>query len=275
MKYILPVVFVCFVFFCTSAFSICAVSLVSSNIPSSIDQNSEFDADVLLTCKGCDISYVRGVFYPSGTSYFGFTQNKNGDWINVSGGNCSQYYQVVLGDFSPEGTWSGKIKVKPDVTSPLYSGPGEYLFKIARYSSGCSTTWSQESTIAITGPTHTPTPTETPVPTNTQTPTHTVTPASTQTSTPTLRLTPSSTTTPTQKISPASGGDETGDTFLITEAPSVLGVTQEVSTTSATGEFLQKKILIISLALIGSGLAVLTTAVAYRIVLKQSESNPV
>jgi hypothetical protein len=274
MKYILPVVFVCFYLFCVLVFPVSAVTVVSSNIPSSIDQNSEFDADVMLTCKGCDVSYLRGVFYPNGTSYSGFTQNKNGEWINVSGSNCTSYYPVLLSDFSPDGTWSGKIKVKPDIASSLYNGPGEYLFKIARYSSGCSSTWSQESTIAISGPTHTPTPTETPVPTNTQIPTHTSTPTITQTSTPTFHPTP---TNIINQISTSSSIFDTDkEDGQIVPTPFVLGVTQEKGSSSESGEFVRKKIAIISLAFIGVGLAVLTTAVAYRIVLaKNSETKQV
>jgi hypothetical protein len=156
-----------------------------------IDQTQDFQVDLLFQCSGCSSdSYMRGVFYPGGTSYFGYTQNNGGDWINAPGASCTQYYKVSAGDLL-EGTWSGKLKMRPDTASSYYSGPGEYLFKIGRYTSSCSSpTWSQEVTIAITGPTPTPFPapsdTPTPTMTPTKTPTPTRTPTPTKTPTPTI-----------------------------------------------------------------------------------------
>jgi len=84
------------------------------------------------------------VFYPSGTSYFGFTQDNNGNWINAPGGNCTQYYKIAASDLR-KGVWSGTLKFKPDSANALYQGPGDYLFKIGRYTNSCGTpTWSSE-----------------------------------------------------------------------------------------------------------------------------------
>jgi len=112
------------------------------------------------------------VFYPSGTSYFGYTQGSDGSWTNAPGSSCTLFYKVEKSELSKEGTWSGALKVKPDVESSHYIGPGEYLFKIGRYTPSCSSAsvWSQEATIAITGPTHTPTPNPTSTPAPTYTP---------------------------------------------------------------------------------------------------------
>jgi hypothetical protein len=254
-----------------------AVTITISGIPSGIDQNSEFDVNVTFLCQDCEGSYLRGVFYPSGTNYFGYTQNKEGNWINVSGTNCAQYYPILQSDMSPEGTWSGKIKVKPDTSSSFFKGPGEYLFKIARYSSGCNTTWSEETTIGISGPMRTPTPSETPIPTHTPIPTKTPTFAPIQTSTPTLHPSPTNRMIPSAKPlqSPVVESRET-DIPSFSNTPSVLGESRDSVSSTASSTFVQKKIIIISFAFIGSGLAVLATAVAYGIVSrKNAESNPV
>ena len=142
-----------------SANRVFAATLTISNSPAIIDQSQEFRADVSLSCSGCSDSYLRGVFYPSGTSYFGYTQDNNENWSNAPGSNCTTFFKVAQTDLL-SGSWSGTLKFKPDISSPYYNGPGEYSFKVGRYTSSCSSpsVWSQEITIAITGPTPTPTP---------------------------------------------------------------------------------------------------------------------
>lgn len=169
-----------------------AVSLSISGVPASVDQSQEFQINVSLTCSGCSDSYLRGVFYPSGISYFGYTQDNNGNWSNAPGGSCTTFFKVSQSDLQT-GSWSGTIKFKPDKDSSYYNGPGEYSFKVGRYSytssCGSSPTWSDEKIIAITGPT--PSPTQVPIstPTNTQTPTPTLTNTPTLTPTPTKKPT--------------------------------------------------------------------------------------
>ncbi|OGH06418.1 MAG: hypothetical protein A2W22_06455 [Candidatus Levybacteria bacterium RBG_16_35_11] len=154
-------------------------SVTISNISSSIDQLQEFSADVVLYCSSCADSYLRGVFYQSGTSYFGYTQDNTGSWSNAAGGNCNAYFKISQDDLK-DGSFSGKLRFKPDIESSYYKGPGEYSFKVGRYSPSCSSpVWSSETTIAISGPTPTPTssqtlaqsPTNTPTPTSKPTPT--------------------------------------------------------------------------------------------------------
>lgn len=186
---------VLFFFLPFSVFS--ATSISFSNAPVTIDQEQEFEADVTLICTGCTSdSFLRGVFYPSGTSYFGYTQNNAGEWVNAPGSSCTQYFKITLSDLV-EGSWSGKLKVKPDITSSYYASPGEYLFKIGRYTGSCSTTWSSETTIAITGPTPTPTSEPANTPTPTATPTVKPTLTSTPTNTPTVEIIPTIAPSPT------------------------------------------------------------------------------
>ncbi len=168
--------FLFFLFFPGYIFAAAQISV--SNLPLTIDQAQEFQVDVNFSCVGCGDSYLRGVFYPSGSSYFGYTQDVSGNWSNAPGGNCTTFFKVSQTDLTPDGTWSGKLKFKPDKDSSFYSGPGEYQFKIGRYTPSCSSpsVWSQESTISVTGPTPTPTQTSVPISTSTPIPTKTPTP---------------------------------------------------------------------------------------------------
>jgi len=231
-----------------------AITISFSNAPASVDESQEFAINVTLVCPGCSSdSYIRGVLYPSGTSYFGFTQNNTGDWINAPGGSCTQYFKVAAEDLSKEGTWSGILKIKPDTGSPYFANPGDYLFKIGRYTTSCSATWSQETTITITGPSPTPTPLPTPEPTKTPTPvpTSTVTPTQSPTPTPTQQVnsTYSDSITPLSRMSSESG-----------EVP-ILGdeiVASPASTLMATGSGNLLRPLLFSFICIGLGMGILS-----------------
>lgn len=168
-----------------------------SNTPASVDQSQEFSVNVALSCSGCSDSYLRGVFYPSGTSYFGYTQDNTGNWSNSPGSACLSYYKVSQTDLVG-GSWSGTLKFKADKDSTFYNGPGEYLFKVGRYTASCSSPsiWSNETTIAITG--STPTPTSGPL-TSSPSPTDTPTPTKIPTLTPTPTTKPTNTPTPKKK----------------------------------------------------------------------------
>jgi hypothetical protein len=194
--------------FFTAASPAFALSLDFSQVPSSVDQNQEFTVDVNLSCSSCSDSYLRGVFFHSGTNYFGFTKNNAGDWINAPGSLAASYYQVAK-DEVKEGSWSGKLAVKPDPADSAFIGPGNYFFKIGRYTSGGSVTWAAAVPISISGPP----PTSSPAPTSRPT-----------------TVVPSPTFTPTQiLVSPTSAPDFdevdksesvlTANTELITASP--------------------------------------------------------
>ncbi|MCL4354680.1 hypothetical protein M1349_04425, partial [Patescibacteria group bacterium] len=172
-----------------------AVQLSVSDTPLSIDQSNDFEVLVSLLCTGCSSdSYLRGVFYSSGSNYFGYSKNNDGNWSNATGGGCTSYFKISSSDLSKEGTWSGKLRVKPDIENPFYNGSGEYLFKVGRYTPSCgSPTWSSEKTITITGPT--PVPTNSPVSTNAPTNIPTIAPT----------IKPILTIKPTIKITPTIG----------------------------------------------------------------------
>jgi len=175
MLKILSLIFLLFFFFPQKTL---AAELSTGNIPATIEQSQEFEIDINLSCPGCGDSYLRGVFYPSGNKYFGFTQDNLGNWSNAPGTNCTTFYKISKSNLTAEGTWNGKVKFKPDAESSNYSGPGDYLFKVGRYTPSCGSpsVWSSEATIAITGPTPTPSPTTTPSSTPITSPTKTPTP---------------------------------------------------------------------------------------------------
>lgn len=231
-----------------------ATSVSFSNAPTSVDQAQEFELDAVLTCTSCTgDSFLRGVFYPNGTSYFGYTQDTAGNWINVSGGSCTQYFKVATSDLK-DGSWSGKLKVKVDAESSLFSGPGDYLFKIGRYTTSCgSPTWSSEITIAISGPTATPTPAPTSTPT--PTPGSTSTPTSTPTKIPTPTKAPTSTPVKIPTATPQA---------TISATPVVLGAIDPTATPEAMPQNKPLNPIIMSLSFVGIGLGILSLALVWQ-----------
>lgn len=242
-----------------------AVTVSFSDIPLVVDQQQEISVPIYLDCHNCtSASFLRGVFYTAGSSsYFGFTQVSDGSWINAPGGSCTKYFELPSTTLL-EGTWSGVLKVKPDIDSAYYNGPGEYVFKIGRYTGSCSSpTWSTEKTIAITGPTHTPTPTPTssPIPTvtNTVTPTNKPSPTITPTVSPTATIIQSP--SPSRTLSPSP------DT--IASIASVLGTSQgdsiDVQPFSASNSsYAHPRTIIISLLLVASGFGLLSGVFAWK-----------
>ncbi len=200
-----------------------AVSLSLQDLPLSIDQAQEQDISVLFECANCTSdSYIRAVFFPAGSnSYFGFTRSSDGAWVNAPGGSCTKYFTISTGMLNG-GTWSGTLKVKPDTASAYYTGPGEYQFKVGRYTGSCGApTWSQEKTIAITGPSPT------------SSPTHTVTPVPTLSPSPQPTHTPTSTSVPPTAV-PASASP----TKAISIAFSPTDIAREVDQSSVSATFL-------------------------------------
>ena len=169
-----------------------ALTVSFSNLPSTINIGDEVPITVNLECSGCGDSYFRGVFYESGTNYFGVTQNNVGEWIGTST-DKTRYFFVSKNDVI-NATWSGQLKMKVEFDDSTWSGPKNYFFKIARYtSSNSGANWTGESSLYINGSTPTPIPTASP--TNTPTPS----PIPTPKPTPTKSATPKPTITPTIK----------------------------------------------------------------------------
>ena len=201
-----------------------AMSISISDLPNEINQSDEAETAITFSCSGCGDSFIRGVFYPSGTNYFGLTQNNIGDWIG-SDSDRSKYFKIAKTDLI-DASWSGKLSIKPDLSDSAYQGPGEYLFKVGRYTSSTDSgaDWSNELAIRITGPTNTPTSTPTQTPTST--------PVKTLTPTPTKTPTPSPTKTPTPRPSPT----ESPNDVVSTDSGNVLGMEIESGSPSPIPE---------------------------------------
>ncbi len=247
--------------------AIYAVTSISfSDLPTSVDEKEEVGIQTILYCSGCSgDSYIRGVFYPSGSSYFGYTQNNTGSWINASGASCTEYFKIALDDLK-EGSWSGVLHIKPDAENSYYNGPGEYLFKLGRYTTSCgSPTWSSEKTITITGPT--PTPTALP-----PTATATCTPSNTPTTTPTSTPRPSATVTPTRIPTQTSVEIKSTASPEISSG-TVLGIVETASSSTEYNDpmFERQKPMILVLLGTGVGLACVAVVLAVwkRVYLKR------
>jgi hypothetical protein len=237
-------------------------SLSISNVPTSINYQDETTIAVQFTCPDCSTdSYLRGVFYPSGSNYFGYTQNNNGSWINASGSMCDLYYKISHDQIAQGGSWSGVLKVKPDPGNSFYNGPGNYTFKIGRYTPSCNSpsSWSNEVSIAITGPTPTPyaQPTATAMPTarSTQTPMPTSFPTST------LGVTATKKALATPKATPTSAILGVSDQ-LVTSTPNPVTPTPTGSLVKGAGGI---NPLAITLAFVGGGVGLLGAAMALKI----------
>lgn len=241
-------------------------SMTIQHAPTTLDQGGEAEISVLFSCPTCTTdSFLRAVFYVSGTSYFGYTQKNDGTWVNVPGGSCTQYYKILPSDMSQEGTWSGVLKVKPDIQNAYYQGPGEYLLKIGRYTPSCSSAsiWSNDVTVAITGPTATPTVVNTPTSAPTSTNSPTSAPSPTQTSLPTQ--------VPTEAVSPTSAdvrhADVLGDSVMASSLSTMTkAFDQSIRVEASTAAVPSNNIspFVISFLCIGTGMALLAVAFSIR-----------
>jgi hypothetical protein len=211
-----------------------AVTVEVNNAPTSLNDEQEFIVSVSVSGASSNTNnYLRGAFYSdtSPTSYFGYTFNHLNNWYNGSPSPIDphQFLQIQIGS---DGSWSGEVKVKPDISSSNFTGSGSYSFKIGRYTAnGTSVSkWSQPNSLSINTTDSTATPVPTSVPTNTPTPTKTPTPTPTTKPSPTPK-------TPTPTKIPTPTPIKLGPTVLpILIANDVQESTKEALPTSILGE---------------------------------------
>ncbi|MDD2822917.1 MAG: hypothetical protein PHQ59_02435 [Candidatus Daviesbacteria bacterium] len=178
----------------------------SFSVPqTNINENQEIEALVNLSIQnqGNKVYYLEGAFKREGaTNYFGLTWNDT-SWINYSSSNSDKNLKSIT--TSPEGSWSGILKVKLDTNSSQFQGSGNYNLKINRFTATGTTPTSSDNDITLSITTmSTPTPTTVPTSTNTPTPTKTPTPTSSKTPTPTKKVTtPTSTSSQKSTITPS------------------------------------------------------------------------
>jgi|CXWL01.1.fsa_nt_gi hypothetical protein len=147
--------------------------------------------------------YVQAMFTPTDSNnYFGYTWSQKGEWFKYISSPDKEY---IKSNFPLlETGLTKKFLVKPDPESSKYTGPGEYLLKLKRYTGESSSGTYSDNSLTVSLSDTTPTPTVTPSEANpplAETPTQipTTTPTPTITPTPTATAPTNSTLTPTIK----------------------------------------------------------------------------
>lgn len=233
-----------------------------SGTQSSFQKEQEAVIDVKISGAAANtLNYLRAAFYPdSTTSYFGYTFNHLSEWYNgASPIDPKKFLQIQI---SGEGTWSGQLKIKPDISSTYFKGNGSYLLKVGRYTAnGTSVTdWSASTEVTIIGVDPTPTPTNTPAPQPTNAPTSTPTPSKKPTPTP-LKISPSSITPSVSSSSPR---------FLSSDS-AVLGETREPTKAIVNPQSQRQQNLLAPFAFGGAGLSLASCGIL--LFLKKKRKN--
>lgn len=141
------------------------MALKFENLPASVDEDNPFEVKInLIDAPKETVYYFRGVLFEAGkTSYFGYTYNHLGQWNNAPS-EPTKFLEITT---TPEGSWSGQLKIKADINSSYFKGEGEYEFKVGRYTAaGNFGSWS-DNTAAIKiiyTPPPSPSPTPSPSP---------------------------------------------------------------------------------------------------------------
>lgn len=213
---------------------------------SSINEDQEIEATINLSIRnqGNTVYYLEGAFKKEGSDrYFGLTWNDT-QWVKyISSDNFQSLKSITT---NPEGTYSGILKVKLDTSSSQFTGSGNYILRINRFTSSGSLTPSDNQIIlAVTAfPTSTPTPTPTPPPDPTATPTSTSITTPTNTPIPTTKPTSKPTVKPTTKPTskPTTSNSTLSKEESVANPPaSILGVNiTETQTNSSSPSALTK-----------------------------------
>lgn len=120
-----------------------------SEVPSQINSDQSFSVSVNLILPNNPNTkfYLKGAFKKEGSSnYFGKTLVSD-SWIKNGSSYSSQFPLTT----DSSGNWSGNLEIMPDSKDSGFTGSGDYIFKVGRYtSSGSGPTWSIEVTIKIT-----------------------------------------------------------------------------------------------------------------------------
>jgi hypothetical protein len=230
-----------------------AVSVTITNFPSVITVDP-FTVTASISGAATGTNYLRIDVYKDGMqSYLGETYNGS-DWCSSSNGKDYFPINVQSGKF-----WSGDVQARiGDIIGTSYDGQGSYKMRLRRYTSSGSPGSEDPDNSAVSIVINIPTPTPTNTPTPTSTPVPTSTPTSTVTSTPTRTPTPTHTPTPTKTptatptmIATVKEGTSGGELM-------VLGDT----VASSPGQTV--KPVIISMALVALGTAMLSGVIVWK-----------
>lgn len=123
-----------------------ASSFSVSNVSTQINSDQSFNASVNLTLPNNknSVYYLSGAFKKTdSTRYFGLTKI-NSNWVKYESSNYLNQYKITTDD---NGSWTGTLEVKPDISDTDYKGSGDYIFKVGRYTStGSGPTWTNNET---------------------------------------------------------------------------------------------------------------------------------
>ena len=122
-------------------------TFIISNVPSSIDSTQTFTVSVNLELSSYPNTkfYLKGAFAKSGsTNYFGYTK-VFGNWVK-NGSNYLDQYSITTDSL---GKWSGNLEIQIDPLDNGYEGTGDYIFKVARYTTSGGLSWTSEANIKI------------------------------------------------------------------------------------------------------------------------------
>ncbi len=159
-----------------------------SGIPSEINSSESFTVSVNLSLPNNPSAnfYLKGAFKKTdGSNYFGLTK-VSGSLIK-NGSSYSSQYKITT---DSSGNWSGSLEVKPDSDDSGFTGTGDYIFKVGRYTnSGSGPTWSNENSIRIVGTSSSDSPDPTTAPTISPS-TSTIKTKTTSVTSPTIKLEP-------------------------------------------------------------------------------------
>lgn len=177
-KAILPVACLVLVgiLFLGSGQSVNAVTTTTSSLQSEIFTTTEFVVNASVSANVADgtVYYLRGEFFkPDTTKYCGLTWSGS-QWYN------GPYTNPLHTNLQPitiaSNVWTGQLKALFDPDSANCNSPGQYNFRVLRYTSGGSSTDDGQEPLSVNVVFETIAPTPTLVPTPTPTPTPTLTP---------------------------------------------------------------------------------------------------
>jgi len=213
-------------FFASLQQTLATMSLNFTPSSDNINYTQEFDVDMSLSgAPKNTIYYLQIAFTQSANpAYFGFTQGNDDTWHKY-GESFDSFFKITTNE---EGSWSGKMRGKPDSEDKDFKGSGSYILKIGRFtSSGASHYWSDNNTtVYIQAPSFTPTSIPEPTPSPTSKPSNKPTPS------PTSK--PQNSPTPTPKLTIAVSDKKSREEATIivadVESDSILGESDIQST---------------------------------------------
>lgn len=130
--------------------ALAAISIVDVT-PSMIDSS---DQVISISASASGLSqkkqYLQVVFTKEGqaANYFGYTRDHSGGWYKYKSSPTDSDLTSFFGFMPSSGSWSGKLEAKIDMDDSGFTGPGNYLLKLAKYISS-SAVYSDAKMIQI------------------------------------------------------------------------------------------------------------------------------